>query len=140
MQRTSHSPLLARPHPKEACGVMTSSQPPATAPRDKKARHKGPRPKHVPRRMCVSCREKSAKRTLYRVVRTPEGRVMLDPTGRHNGRGAYLCDDPECWAKALRTSALSRALRTELRPEEVKDLEDFAATLPPPTSDDPSAS
>jgi predicted RNA-binding protein YlxR (DUF448 family) len=47
-----------------------------------KRRAKGPRPKHIPQRMCVACRERSAKRTLIRIVRTPEGRVELDPTGR----------------------------------------------------------
>jgi uncharacterized protein len=103
-----------------------------------KERRKGPRPKHVPRRMCVSCREKSAKRTLHRIVRTPEGQVMHDPTGRHNGRGAYLCDDPACWHRALASNQLSRALQKDLSSEEAAQLEAFAATLPPVSREDSS--
>ena len=47
--------------------------------------------KKIPMRMCVACREMKPKKELIRVVRTPEGEVLLDPTGRRNGRGAYLC-------------------------------------------------
>ena len=52
------------------------------------------------------------KRELTRVVRTPDGRVLLDATGRLPGRGAYLCDDPTCRATAMKKGALSRALAT----------------------------
>ena len=92
---------------------------------------KGPRPKHVPQRMCVSCRERSAKRTLVRIVRTQEGTVEIDPKGKRNGRGAYLCDDPACWERALRTGALANALKTTIDPETVAMLRGYAATLTP---------
>ncbi len=96
-----------------------------------KRRVKGPRPKHIPQRMCVACRERSAKRTLIRIVRTPEGRVEHDPTGRKNGRGAYLCDDPACWDRALRSDLLARALKTTIDEEALGRLRAYAATLPP---------
>lgn len=69
--------------------------------------------KHVPVRTCVICAEKEAKRGLTRIVRTPEG-IMIDPTGKMNGRGAYLCAQPACWQRAAQSNALARALRTEL--------------------------
>ncbi|MCA9898753.1 MAG: YlxR family protein [Ardenticatenaceae bacterium] len=76
------------------------------------------RPKHVPQRTCFVCREKRDKRQLTRLVRTPEGPVLVDPTGKQNGRGAYLCDDPVCWDKVLRNGRLlNQALKTELTAE-----------------------
>jgi predicted RNA-binding protein YlxR (DUF448 family) len=54
------------------------------------------------------------KRELTRVVRTPDGDVVLDATGRVPGRGAYLCDDPTCRATAMKKGALSRALATRI--------------------------
>ena len=67
--------------------------------------------KHVPQRTCVICRTRDAKRQLTRIVRTPEGRIELDPTGKLNGRGAYVCDTPGCWERAAETNALGAALR-----------------------------
>lgn len=99
--------------------------------RQKKHTSKGPRPKHIPQRMCISCRDRSAKKTLFRIVRTPEGEVELDLTGKKNGRGAYLCDDPACWRRALSNESLSRALKIELPPEAIERLSQHAATLPP---------
>ena len=101
-----------------------------------KKRNKGPRPKRIPQRMCISCRERSAKRTLIRIVRTPEGSVEIDSHGKMNGRGAYLCDDPACWRRALSGDALARALKTELPPEAVERLSQFAAALPPIVSEE----
>jgi uncharacterized protein len=74
---------------------------------------KGPRPKHVPQRTCIACRRADAKRGLMRIVRDADGRVMLDPTGKRAGRGAYLCHDAACWDQALRRHGLERALRIE---------------------------
>ncbi|MCC6703262.1 MAG: YlxR family protein [Thermomicrobiales bacterium] len=103
-----------------------------------KKRNKGPRPKRIPQRMCISCRERSAKRTLIRVVRTPEGSVEIDPHGKMNGRGAYLCDDPACWRRALSGEALARALKIETLPEAAAErLSQFAAALPPIATDQP---
>lgn len=67
--------------------------------------------KPVPVRMCVVCRQRSDKRALTRVVSTPEG-VQIDPTGRANGRGAYVCDQPRCWQVIANSDILARALRT----------------------------
>jgi predicted RNA-binding protein YlxR (DUF448 family) len=94
-------------------------------------RKKGPRPKHIPQRMCISCRERSAKRTLVRIVRTPEGTVEIDPTGKRNGRGAYLCDDPACWARALKTGSLAHALKTTIDTETTNALARHAVGLTP---------
>ena len=60
--------------------------------------------------MCVACREMRAKKDLMRIVRTSEGVLVLDRTGKLNGRGAYLCRDAACVQKALKTRALERAL------------------------------
>jgi predicted RNA-binding protein YlxR (DUF448 family) len=69
--------------------------------------------KHVPERTCVICRQKAAKRSLIRLVRTAEG-VQVDLSGKRNGRGAYLCHQPACWQRALQGDALAKALRTTL--------------------------
>lgn len=106
-----------------------------TAPTVKKASQtqqtKGRRPKHVPQRMCVACRDHSAKRALIRIVRISDGTVEIDPTGRKNGRGAYLCGQAACWERALKTGVLARALNVELTPETVETLRRHAAALPP---------
>jgi predicted RNA-binding protein YlxR (DUF448 family) len=94
-----------------------------------KSRHKGPRPKHIPQRMCVACRERDSKRALTRIVRTPEGEVVIDPTGKRNGRGSYLCDNPGCWEKAIKGGLLTRALNTTLTAEAIETLRQRAASL-----------
>ena len=71
------------------------------------------RVKHVPMRTCAVCREKAGKRTLIRVVRTETG-LQVDPTGKLNGRGAYLCERESCWERAMTTEILNKALRTTL--------------------------
>ena len=76
--------------------------------------------KKIPQRQCMGCRERKAKRELIRVVRTPEGGVSLDFGGKMNGRGAYLCPDPECLKKAIRSKARARSLEVEI-PQEVYD-------------------
>ena len=70
--------------------------------------------KKVPMRMCVACREMKPKKELIRVVRTPEGEIVADETGRRNGRGAYLCRAEACFNKAVKTRALERALEQPL--------------------------
>lgn len=101
------------------------------------SKRSGPRPKHVPQRTCVVCRETGAKRSLTRIVRVGEGVVEVDPTGRKNGRGAYLCDKRTCWERAVSTPILARALKTTLSQESIEHLKEFAegATL----SDDTDA-
>jgi hypothetical protein len=76
------------------------------------------RHKHIPLRTCVVCRETSAKRTLTRIVRTAEDGVQLDPTGKRNGRGAYLCTQVSCWQRAVESNVLDKALRTTLTAED----------------------
>jgi predicted RNA-binding protein YlxR (DUF448 family) len=73
--------------------------------------------KKIPMRMCVSCREMRPKKELTRVVRTPDGEVLIDPTGRANGRGAYLCLKTACLDKAVKSRALERALEVGISKE-----------------------
>lgn len=114
------------------------SSPDTAAP--KAGRGGAARPKHVPRRMCVACRDHDAKRGLVRVVRRPDGTVGLDPTGRANGRGAYLCHRPACWERALKAGLLARALNlnAELDAGTVAELRDFASTLARPDEGAPA--
>ena len=76
--------------------------------------------KKIPQRQCVGCRAMKDKKDLIRVVRTPEGEIVLDGTGKRSGRGAYLCPDPACLKKARKTRALERAFSLEI-PEPVYD-------------------
>lgn len=77
------------------------------------------RQKHIPQRTCVICRAKFDKRRLTRIVRTPECGTIIDPTGKRNGRGAYLCDQPACWEKALQQPhLLEKALLTNIQAAE----------------------
>ncbi|MDX1688827.1 MAG: YlxR family protein [Candidatus Promineifilaceae bacterium] len=80
------------------------------------------RARPVPLRTCVACRQKRDKRTLTRIVRSPEGKVAVDPTGKRPGRGAYLCEQPACWDKALHTNLLDRALQTSVSDAEKEAL------------------
>jgi uncharacterized protein len=73
--------------------------------------------KHVPQRMCVVCRDKDAKRSLTRLVRTPEG-IVIDSSGKMSGRGAYICDREKCWERALNNDVLEKALRARLTAED----------------------
>ena len=86
------------------------------------------RPKHVPQRTCVGCRTVLAKRTLTRIVRLPDG-VFVDPTGKLNGRGAYLHDLRSCWERALK-GGLANGLKVSLTPEDRQRLETYMADLP----------
>ena len=67
--------------------------------------------KKIPMRQCMGCRERKPKKELVRVVRSPEGTVSVDLRGKAPGRGAYICPDPECLKKAVRSRALERNLR-----------------------------
>ena len=73
--------------------------------------------KKVPMRMCVGCREMKPKRELLRVVRSPEGEVSIDLTGRKPGRGAYLCKNAECMKRAIKQRQLERAFECALGEE-----------------------
>ena len=67
--------------------------------------------KHIPLRRCVGCQEMKPKQELIRVIRTPEGILEADATGRKNGRGAYLCRNTECFDKAVKNKGLQRSLK-----------------------------
>jgi translation initiation factor IF-2 len=84
------------------------------------------RPKHVPLRTCVACRTTGAKRGLIRIVRTAEGGVEVDATGKAAGRGAYLCRRRQCWQEALKREGLARALRVKLGETDRDKLKAFA--------------
>ena len=73
-----------------------------------------------PERQCIGCREIREKKQLIRIVRTPEGQITLDRTGRMNGRGAYLCDNEECLQRARKSGALGRAFKAAI-PDEIYD-------------------
>ena len=74
--------------------------------------------KKIPQRQCMGCRERLEKRQLIRVVRTPEGNVQLDFSGKLSGRGAYICPKAECLKKAQKSKALERSLEVPI-PDEV---------------------
>ena len=74
-------------------------------------------PKKIPLRQCVGCREMKPKRELVRVVRSPEGEVHLDFSGKAPGRGAYVCPDPACLRRAQKAGSLSRAFDAPVPPE-----------------------
>lgn len=78
----------------------------------KKAKQR--RPKHTPQRTCIACRQKFDKRDIIRIVRTPEQTILVDLTGKQNGRGAYVCHQSTCWQKLLQTSILAQALKTTI--------------------------
>ncbi len=76
--------------------------------------------KKIPQRQCMGCRERKDKKAMLRVVRMTDGNVCLDFSGKVNGRGAYVCPDPECLKKARKAKSLERALEVTI-PEEVYD-------------------
>ena len=80
-------------------------------------------PKKIPMRQCLGCREMKPKKELIRVVRSPEGEISLDFRGKANGRGAYLCPNPECLKKAVKARALERALEVPIPPEVYESLQ-----------------
>ena len=74
-------------------------------------------------RQCVGCREMKSKRDMIRILKTPEGEFMSDPTGRKNGRGAYICRDAQCLEKAKKSKALDRSFRMSIPAEVYESLE-----------------
>lgn len=73
--------------------------------------------KKIPLRKCVACQEMFPKKELLRVVRTPEGEVVIDINGKLNGRGAYICRKAECFTKAEKSKALARSLDCQITEE-----------------------
>ena len=91
------------------------------------------KPKKIPMRMCVGCREMKPKKELIRVVRSPEGVVSMDPVGKKPGRGAYVCRSEACLKRAIKQKQLERQLETSLTEEVADALSRALAELPPQT-------
>ncbi|HWR23687.1 MAG TPA: YlxR family protein [Feifaniaceae bacterium] len=72
--------------------------------------------KKVPMRMCVGCRVMRPKKKMLRVVRSAEGKVSIDPTGKAAGRGAYICRDIACLERAIKSRGLERAFEQKVEP------------------------
>lgn len=79
----------------------------------------------IPLRTCIGCQEVKPKRDLIRIIRTPEGKVEIDETGKRSGRGAYLCYNKVCFCEAIKKKRLEKALKIELSLETIKELEKY---------------
>ncbi len=95
------------------------------------------RRKHVPKRTCIGCRTVQEKRSLIRIVRTPEG-VKIDPKGKMTGRGAYLHNKRSCWQLGL-DGRLAKALKTSLNEVDLDVLKAFEEELPEEENNDQDA-
>lgn len=78
----------------------------------------------IPQRMCVGCREMKNKKELTRVVRTPQGSIEIDSSGKKPGRGAYICPQLDCLQQALKGKRLQKALEQEIPDEVIDKLKD----------------
>lgn len=76
--------------------------------------------KKIPQRQCVGCGEMKSKKDMTRVIKTNENEILIDFTGRKNGRGAYICKSTECLKKAVKNHGLERAFKTSI-PNEIYD-------------------
>ncbi len=79
--------------------------------------------KKIPLRQCIGCQEMKNKKEMIRVIKTAEGEIMLDATGRKNGRGAYLCPSMECFRKATKGKGLERSFKMAIPKEVYEALE-----------------
>lgn len=84
--------------------------------------------RRVPMRKCIASQEMFPKKELIRVVRTPDNEILIDPTGKKSGRGAYLCARPEYVDMAKKKKALDRALKTRVEDEVYEQLHEYIAT------------
>lgn len=73
--------------------------------------------KKIPMRMCTGCGEMLPKSTLIRIVKTPDGEILVDLKGKANGRGAYICKSLECLGKSVKSKRLERTFSTAISPE-----------------------
>lgn len=88
------------------------------------------RAKHVPQRTCVACRKVKPKRELVRLVRVADGSIEIDLSGKKAGRGAYLCELPECWDTGLNSGRLEHALKTMLTGTNREQLGEYVKGMP----------
>ncbi len=79
--------------------------------------------KKIPMRKCVGCGEMKSKKELVRIIKTPEEKVVLDATGRKNGRGAYICLNTECLKQAKKAKGIERSLKIVIPIEVYENLE-----------------
>ena len=79
--------------------------------------------KKIPLRQCIGCGEMKSKKEMIRVIKTAEGEILLDATGRKNGRGAYLCPSMECFKKAVKGRGLERSFKMAIHREVYETLE-----------------
>ena len=79
--------------------------------------------KKVPPRQCIGCGEMKNKRDLIRVLKTTDGQITIDATGRKNGRGAYLCPSMDCFKKAVKGKGLERSFKMAIPKEVYESLE-----------------
>lgn len=80
--------------------------------------------KKIPLRKCLGCEENKSKKELIRIVKTPENEILIDLTGKINGRGAYICNNKECFRKAVKANRISRSLESEVSKDKLQELEE----------------
>lgn len=78
--------------------------------------------KKIPQRTCLGCKAVKPKKEMVRIVRTPDGEAIVDPTGKKAGRGAYICPSPECLEKAFKGAVLAQALEFEITTKVKEDI------------------
>ena len=79
--------------------------------------------KKIPTRKCVGCGEMKEKKELIRIIKTPEDEILLDTTGKANGRGAYICNSAECFKKAVKNKGLERSLKSSIPADVLERIE-----------------
>lgn len=80
------------------------------------------RKRKTPMRICLGCQERKPKKELIRIVRSPEGNINLDFTGKQSGRGAYVCPDKMCLQKAVKGKRVEKSLKQKLPPDLLEEL------------------
>ena len=83
-----------------------------------------PKTKKIPMRMCIACKEMKPKQEMLRVVKTAEGEIYADPTGKAPGRGAYICNNEECRKKLTVKKLLHKTFSTDVKQEVYRDVEE----------------
>ncbi|WP_423237178.1 RNase P modulator RnpM [Desulfonispora thiosulfatigenes] len=81
--------------------------------------------KKIPQRMCIGCQTMFEKKQLLRIVKTPEGDIIIDPTGKKSGRGAYICSKKECLNTSLKSKRLEKAFKSKIPEDLYNTLEEY---------------
>jgi len=76
----------------------------------------------IPVRTCIGCKCKKPKKEMIRIIRTPDGKIEIDKTGKKSGRGAYLCGNVKCLDIAFRENSLNKSLKQDIPPQTLEDL------------------